>query len=65
MSRLDRFLLTERWVQHWPHVSQWAGDRGLSDHCLIILKENVLNWGPKPFRVFDGWRDFSGYGDIV
>lgn len=65
MRRLDRFLLSKTWLEKWPHLSQWAGARGLSDHCPIILKETKLNWGPKPFRVFNGWRDFSGYGDFV
>lgn len=46
-------------------MSQWALPRTLSDHCPIILKEKILNWGPKPFRVFNGWNEIPGYVEFV
>lgn len=36
-------------------------DRNLSDHCLILLKVNQLDWGPKPFRILDYWFKDRGY----
>jgi len=27
--------------------------REVSDHCAIVVKEKVLDWGPKPFKLFD------------
>lgn len=36
-------------------------DRNLSDHCLILLKVNQLDWGPKPFRTLDYWFKDRGY----
>nr|KYP56893.1 hypothetical protein KK1_003144 [Cajanus cajan] len=51
MSRLDRFLVSNAWLSHWPHTTQWGLSRGVSDHCAILLKNEDINWGPKPFRV--------------
>lgn len=51
MSRLDRFLLFEAWLNVWENLSQWGLPRSVSDHCKIVLKVTVENWGPKPFRV--------------
>lgn len=46
MSRLDRFLLSESWLQSWEGLSQWGLPRSVSDHCAVVLKEKGLNWGP-------------------
>lgn len=39
--------------------------RSLSDHCPLVLKEKVQNWGPKPFRVFNGWKEILGFTKFV
>ncbi|GLT88941.1 hypothetical protein SLE2022_069480 [Rubroshorea leprosula] len=56
MSRLDRALLSiemcnvgEEWVQQ-------GLQRIVSDHCPIMVKTVVVDWGPKPFRVLDAWQ---------
>lgn len=56
MSRLDRFLLSEEWLNEWPELSQWGLKRSVSDHCAVILKERDINWGPKPFRMMKCWE---------
>lgn len=38
MSRLDRFLLSEGWIQEMGVSSQWSLNMDVSDHCPIILK---------------------------
>jgi len=53
MSRLDRFLLSDDWLVHWPHSTQFMLDRDYSDHCPILLKSKNIDWGPKPFKVMD------------
>lgn len=40
MSRLDCFLISDGWLESNPNVAQWALERGLSDHCPIVLKEH-------------------------
>jgi len=56
-SRLDRFLITFDWLQHWPGCKQYVIDRQISDHCSLVLKSNVADWGPKPFRFLDIWQE--------
>ncbi|GKG41083.1 RNA-directed DNA polymerase, eukaryota, partial [Tanacetum coccineum] len=53
-SKLDRFFVTTEFNDMWDNLSV---DRRLSDHCPIVLKDMELDFGPKPFRVFDMWLD--------
>ncbi|GKV27047.1 hypothetical protein SLEP1_g36255 [Rubroshorea leprosula] len=55
MSRLDRFLLSDEWLAKWGDVKQWGLERSVSDHCPILLKNERVDWGPKPFKFFDAW----------
>jgi len=65
MSRLDRVLLSTKWLDLWPDCKQYILDRQLSDHCAIILKHNTIDWGPKPFRTLDVWWSFAGFDKVV
>lgn len=53
-SRLDRAFINIEWASKgaWKLI---ATARKNSDHRRILLVENNLNWGPKPFRVFNVW----------
>ncbi|XP_071689153.1 uncharacterized protein [Rutidosis leptorrhynchoides] len=42
-----------------------ALERGKSDHCLIILKDDVRNFGPKPIKVFDDWLNIEGVKECM
>ena len=64
-SRLDRFLVLDQWISHWPDSSQHVLQRDFSDHCPIILKTMMVDWGPKSFRVVDWWLNQKGYQRIV
>lgn len=39
------------------HKKWFSGGLGRksSDHIEFLLKANSINWGPKPFRVFNLW----------
>ena len=64
-SRLDRFLVSEHWLSLWPESCQLVLQRNLSDHCPTILQTSMVDWGPKPFRVFDWWLQQKGYQKMV
>jgi len=64
-SRLDRFLVSENWLSLWPESCQLVLQRNLSNHCPTILQTSMVDWGPKPFRVFDWWLQQKGYQKMV
>lgn len=65
MSRLDRFLLSEKWCERWPNCIQVAHQRGLSDHVPLFLHVDESNWGPRPLRMLKCWSDYPGYVEFV
>ncbi|GKV27391.1 hypothetical protein SLEP1_g36564 [Rubroshorea leprosula] len=65
MSRIDRFLMSEEWILNWSDVKQWGLSRSVSDHCPILLKNESIDWGPKPFKFFNAWLDQPGCKEII
>lgn len=64
-SRLDRFLLSSSWIAKWPHLVQVGLKRKVSDHAAVLLKEDVTDWGPKPFKFVNGWMNEKGFKELV
>lgn len=64
-SRLDRFLISESWMNHWKVVVQEVGLKDISNHASIWIKNNYLNWGPKLFRVFRCWFEHPNFRSFV
>lgn len=64
-SWLDRFLVFSGWIDIWVDNTQYMGERCISDHCPLILKNNVVEWGPKPFRVLDCWSSDAKYASFM
>jgi len=50
MSHIDWVLISIEWNQQWGDKSLWVLPRDVSDHCPLVLKNGVWDWGPKPFR---------------
>lgn len=65
MSRLDRFLLSHDWLLQWPDSSQQVLDREFSDHCPVLLRCSVKDWGPKPFKTLNCWHLDPRFKDFV
>ncbi|GMI75114.1 hypothetical protein HRI_001180700 [Hibiscus trionum] len=60
--RLDRFLISTSFNLEFPQIVQNLLDKSLSDHNAIHLSVEKVDWGPKPFRVFNSWfleKDFE------
>ena len=64
-SRLDRFLITFEWLQQWPGCKQYVIDRQISYHCALVLKSNVVDWGPKPFRFLDIQQENKEFENFI
>lgn len=65
MSKLDRFVLSTKFLTNFPEVTQRGLCRDLSDHCPILLKNSVVDWRPKPFKSFDCWLNHEGYYELM
>ncbi|MCH97275.1 LINE-1 reverse transcriptase like [Trifolium medium] len=65
MSRLDRFLLSEGFIEKGGVSGQWVGDRDISDHYLIWLICSKLDWGPKLFKFNNCWLDHAEFKPFV
>ncbi|KAK2449476.1 hypothetical protein QL285_008670 [Trifolium repens] len=65
MSRLDRFLLSEGFIEKGGISNQMVGDRDISDHCPIWLECTRLNWGPKPFKFLNCWLQHPEFLPLV
>ncbi|XP_068504216.1 uncharacterized protein [Phaseolus vulgaris] len=64
-SRLDRIFVSEEWLQKWPECKQYVQPRVVSDHCAIVVKSVLKDWGPSPFRTIDAWQMEPGFKEMV
>ncbi|GKV42304.1 hypothetical protein SLEP1_g49718 [Rubroshorea leprosula] len=64
-SRIDRFLLSEDWMKNWSDLKQWGLGRTVSDHCPLLLKNEKVDWGPKPFKFFDAWLEYPDCKQVI
>ncbi|KAL4194693.1 hypothetical protein AMTRI_Chr05g60730 [Amborella trichopoda] len=55
LSKLDRFLLSLNWEEHFPGSHAMALPKPTSDHCPILLDTRAVRRGPKPFRFELSW----------
>ncbi|XP_058774256.1 uncharacterized protein LOC131648522 [Vicia villosa] len=65
MSRLDRFLLLDKFIDDWKVEGQTIGERDVSDHAPIWMKDNKRNWGPKSFRFNNLWFNHDNFIHFV
>lgn len=65
LSRLDGFLVSKSWLDHWGVPSQWALIRDVSDHCPIVLRYPVQNLGPKPFKFKNFWLLHKDFNEVI
>ena len=64
-SRLDRVLVSEERLVQWPCCKQYVQQREVSDHCALVVKFVVKDWGPRPFRSIDAWLSEKGFCEMV
>ncbi|XP_071728684.1 uncharacterized protein [Rutidosis leptorrhynchoides] len=64
-SKLDRFLMNEKFFNMWKDPTALVMDRYLSDHCPIMFKDEERNFGPKPFKFFDAWLEEDGIEQVI
>ncbi|WJX18270.1 hypothetical protein P8452_08084 [Trifolium repens] len=65
MNRIDRALISDEWAARWGNVGLWVLPRDISDHCPLILKYSMDDWGPKPFRFNNFWLENKKFQEVV
>ena len=64
-ARLDRFLVTQNWLDHFNEVVQSRLPRPTSDYFPILLMGGGLRRGPSPFRFENMWFKADGFTDLL
>ena len=64
-SRLDRFLVTDEWEDHFSGILQYALTRTVLDHCSIVFEGGGVKKGKTPFRFENMWLLLNGFKELV
>ena len=64
-SRLDRFLISPEFMIVFQKLVQKASPRSLSDHNVVLLVVDEINWGPNPFKFFNHWTDDREFKELT
>ncbi|OMO61021.1 Endonuclease/exonuclease/phosphatase, partial [Corchorus capsularis] len=64
-SRIDRFLFITQFMTAFPNIYQKALPRSISDHNPIFLGCEDVDWGPKPFKLFNYWCEDEDFKPMV
>ena len=64
-TKLDRFLVTQNWLDQFSGVFQSRLPRPTSDHFPILLEGGGLRRGPSPFRFENMWLKVEGFKDLL
>jgi exonuclease III len=64
-SRIDRFLLSSDWEDHFGQLAQKAIPRLLSDHCPIILDSGGFIRGKSYFKFENMWLRHEDFAEKV
>ncbi|KAD3336133.1 hypothetical protein E3N88_31652 [Mikania micrantha] len=65
MSKIDRIMVCEKFVNLWPNAIFSALPCYYSDHCPLTLSCSIQDFGPPPFKLFNGWMELEGFSKTV
>ncbi|XP_071688383.1 uncharacterized protein [Rutidosis leptorrhynchoides] len=64
-AKLDRFLASNGFLNSFPNLVGSILTNLWSDHCPILLRNEVIDYGPTPFKLFKSWFDLDGFENTV
>ncbi|MCI08477.1 transposon TX1 putative protein, partial [Trifolium medium] len=65
MSRIDRVLVSNDWLSFVVNPALWVLPCTVSDHCPLVVRSNVVDWGPRPFRFNNYWLENKDFTKVV
>lgn len=65
LSKLDRILVCQNFIEKFPLACSFALPKELSDHSPIVLKTETEDFGPPPFKMFNSWLLRDGFEQVV
>ncbi|XP_027337142.1 uncharacterized protein LOC113850807 [Abrus precatorius] len=65
LSLAERVLVSGSWIDYWGDGFIQVLSRDVSNHCPIILKHKVVNWGSNPFRFNNCWLTHKRVMEVV
>ena len=63
LARLDRFLVSQDWIDHHGNVVQLKLPRPTSDHASLLMDCGGMRRGLTPFRFENMWLKVEGFQD--
>ncbi|PWA54163.1 RNA-directed DNA polymerase, eukaryota, Reverse transcriptase zinc-binding domain protein [Artemisia annua] len=65
LSKLDRVLVCSEFFNKWPDACLRVIYGPHSDHSPLIFSIKHVNFGPRPFRLFNSWISKPGFEEAV
>ena len=65
MAKLDHFLVTNGVFNIFPDLVGTVLPHMWSNQALIVLKNQHVDYGPIPFKLFHAWFEMEGFEQIV
>ncbi|XP_039068387.1 uncharacterized protein LOC120214603 [Hibiscus syriacus] len=64
-NRLDRIFVEEDWFKENSEATLWGLPREVSDHIPIILGKEMIDWGPRPFKIINAWLNQESCTEVI
>jgi hypothetical protein len=65
LVRLDRAFCNEEWDDHFHAAKLLPQASSMSDHCPLLLVQDVMTKTPPRFRFENFWPLLQGYNTVV
>ena len=65
LSRIDRFLFSVEWEDHFRGFRQVTLPKITSDRFPILLRIGEVSIGRRPFKFENMWLEVDGFCDLV
>ncbi|KAK9058592.1 hypothetical protein SSX86_023434 [Deinandra increscens subsp. villosa] len=64
-SKIDRFLVSQSFLDAIKNVEVLALDKTVVDHRPVLLRQSFADFGPIPFKLFNSWLRDDEFVDLV